>query len=236
MLVVGVLWSAYNFGRPYWVPTYQNVIGKKTVADISEQYGLPAEERLQPYFQKAGINYPPKSITLLAIKDKKELELWAHSEDKAHFIRTYPIKAASGHSGPKLREGDRQVPEGIYHLEYLNPNSAYHLSMKINYPNEFDLKHAKIEGRTEPGSNIFIHGRAVSIGCLAMGDSAIEELFDLTSTIGLKNVDVAIAPSDPRQIDITQLADEKPVWVRELYVSIADYFSNFKHSSTADFL
>ena len=70
--------------------------------------------------------------------------------------------------------------------------------MKLNYPNEFDLAHAKIEGRTKPGSNIFIHGKAVSIGCLAMGDKTIEELFILANDVGINNITVVISPLDPR--------------------------------------
>ena len=166
--------------RPVWVPMYQKVAGKQTVNDVIEAYQAPAQERLEPYFQRAGIAYPPRSLTLLAIKDSDQLELWASDGDAKTYIRSYPILAASGIAGPKLREGDKQVPEGIYQLEYLNPNSAFHLSMKLNYPNAFDLKYAAEEGRTEPGTNIFIHGKAVSIGCLAMGDEVIEELFVLT--------------------------------------------------------
>jgi len=230
VLLTATVWGVHKFARPYWVPAYQKVVGKNTVSDIKQEYGLSAQQRLKPFFEKAGVNYPPESITLLAIKDQKLLELWAHSQGQRFYIRTYPIKAASGNAGPKLREGDRQVPEGIYQLEYLNPNSSYHLSMKINYPNAFDLKHAKSEGRTEPGTNIFIHGKAVSIGCLAMGDRAIEELFDLTSTIGLKNVEVVIAPSDPRKVDILPLASDKPEWVSQLYRSLNRYFSDFNHS------
>jgi len=226
-IVIGATWGATNFARPYWVPFYQKLIGKDSVADISEKYGKTVQERLKPFFEKASISYPPDSITLLAIKDQKLLELWAHQNGKSAFIRSYPIKAASGDLGPKLREGDRQVPEGIYRLEYLNPNSLYHLSMKLNYPNEFDLKYAKIEGRAAPGTNIFIHGKAVSIGCLAMGNSAIEELFELTASIGLTNVDVAIAPSDPRAGDIIQLAVDQPDWVSELYKNITRYFSGY---------
>jgi murein L,D-transpeptidase YafK len=116
---------------------------------------------------------------------------------KFHLIRDYYIQVASGGAGPKLRQGDRQVPEGIYRIVKLDPNSHYHLSMKLNYPNEFDLLHARQDGRKAPGSNILIHGKAVSIGCLAMGDEAIEELFVLTEHVGVEKVKVVIAPHDP---------------------------------------
>jgi murein L,D-transpeptidase YafK len=119
-----------------------------------------------------------------------------------------------------LRQGDKQVPEGIYRIDGLNPNSHYHLSMKINYPNEFDLFHAWQEGRTKPGSDIFIHGSAVSIGCLAMGDEAIEELFVLAAQVGVENIKVVIAPRDPRLYPLEADAN-LPEWTTELYSVIS---------------
>jgi hypothetical protein len=103
----------------------------------------------------------------------------------------------------------------LYRIEGLNPNSTYHLSLKLNYPNDFDLKHAAIEGRSNPGSNIFIHGKAVSIGCLAMGDATIEELFVLAADVGKDNISVGIAPSDPRSTSLSTSAE--PEWVSVLY-------------------
>ncbi|MCF6441190.1 hypothetical protein L1077_17275 [Pseudoalteromonas luteoviolacea] len=221
----------YLFMRPYWVPLYHKVAGKQSVSDVIREYGETSEARLRPFFQQAGVQYPPKSVTLLAIKGTDQLELWASNDDNPVFIRTYPVLAASGVLGPKLQEGDEQVPEGIYSLEYLNPNSAFHLSMKLNYPNDFDLIHAHAEGREAPGTNIFIHGKAMSVGCLAMGDEVIEELFVLTATIGKESVKVAIAPIDPRKHNILPLAHGKPKWVSELYTNITDYFSRYQHSS-----
>lgn len=118
-----------------------------------------------------------------------------------------------------------QVPEGIYRIEYLNPNSSYHLSMKLNYPNDFDLTHAKAEGRSEPGTNIFIHGKAVSIGCLAMGDEVAEELFVLASDIGHRNIAVAMATRDPRKNKLSPIP-ELP-WTEELYQNLTTYFASF---------
>lgn len=217
--------------RPIWVPIYQKVVGKQTVSDVLMKYESETNSRLKPFFQKAGIQYPPSQLTLLAIKDTKQLELWVTHENKQVYIRSYPILAASGVLGPKLKEGDKQVPEGIYSLAYLNPNSAFHLSMKLNYPNQFDLKNAQSEGRSEPGTNIFIHGKEVSIGCLAIGDEAIEELFILTTLVGKNSVSVAIAPSDPRKGDILHLASGKPDWVTELYIDLSDYFEKFQYGT-----
>lgn len=219
----------YKYQRAVWFPYYLQIAGKRTVSEALSEYQLSAEARLVPHFKKNGVRYPPASITLLAIKDEKTVELWVNEGSTTKYIRSYPIQAASGVLGPKLREGDRQVPEGIYQLDYLNPNSAYHLSMKLNYPNTFDQKHARLEGRIEPGTNIFIHGKAVSIGCLAMGDSAIEELFLLVTEVGRKNVNIAIAPSDPRKGPMNRKRNHNAPWVDLLYTQIAEYFERFRH-------
>jgi murein L,D-transpeptidase YafK len=110
---------------------------------------------------------------------KKELELEVFVRDRAsgkfvHF-RTYRIARASGELGPKLREGDRQVPEGFYATgrRGMKPDSTYHLAFNIGYPNAYDRHH----GRT--GSLIMVHGNRISIGCLAMTDAKIEEIYTL---------------------------------------------------------
>jgi hypothetical protein len=206
--------------KPNYIPPI-NPLGERTVEDIVQIYGANATRKLNTYFAKAKVSFPPKEITLVALKQEKKLELWARDNQKFRLIHTYPIQAASGVAGPKLRLGDKQVPEGIYRIDGLNPNSHYHLSMKLNYPNEFDLLHAEMEGRTEPGSDIFIHGRAVSIGCLAMGDETIEELFILTTQVGAENVKVVIAPHDPRAYPLTTDSAQLPIWAAELYATIS---------------
>ena len=82
----------------------------------------------------------------------------------------------SGRLGPKLKEGDRQVPEGLYRVESLNPNSRYHLSLRVNYPNEQDKSYGRLDGRNNLGTDIMIHGKDCSIGCLAMGDPSCDFL------------------------------------------------------------
>ena len=206
--------------KPNYLPPI-NQLGERTVDDIVQIYGANATRKLNAYFTKAKVSFPPKEITLVALKQERKLELWARDNKEFRLIHTYNIQAASGVAGPKLRLGDKQVPEGIYRIDGLNPNSHYHLSMKLNYPNEFDLLHAEMEGRTEPGSDIFIHGRAVSIGCLAMGDETIEELFILTTQTGAENVKVVIAPHDPRITPLTADTAQLPLWTPELYANIS---------------
>jgi len=224
-------WVLYTRGRSLWVPVVRAAVGKRTVDDVLARYGPKAEARLRPHFERAGVRYSPARIALIGLKAEKRLELWAGKDDKWALIRSYRVLAASGRPGPKLREGDRQVPEGIYTLEYLNPNSSYHLSLKLNYPNAFDRKHAEAEGRTEPGSDIFIHGKAVSIGCLAIGDRPIEELFVLVARVGKANVKVLIAPNDLRRAKAVTDLSTAPAWVPELYAQLERELRQFPIAS-----
>ena len=204
-----------------WVAWGMHKQPPKTVADRLEQYGPQARERLKPYFDAARVSYPPAELTLVGFKEEKVLEVYAAGPDHAlRFIRKYPILAASGVAGPKLREGDRQVPEGIYPVEWLNPNSSYHLSFRIGYPNEFDREHAKLEGRTNLGGDIMIHGKSASIGCLAMGDPASEELFVLAADTGITNITVILSPVDFRAGKPAPSSSGLPSWTNALYSAI----------------
>ncbi len=195
---------------------------QRTVQDVLQAYGAYATSKLKPYFDKAKVAYPPREVTFIALKQEMKLELWARDSGEFRFIRDYHIRAASGVPGPKLRQGDMQVPEGVYRIAGLNPNSHFHLSMKLNYPNEFDLFHAWQEGRSDPGADIFIHGKANSLGCLAMEDETIEELFVLTAHTGAENVKVVIAPHDPRIFPLKAgVEGGLPAWTPELYSRIS---------------
>ena len=219
-ILILVTFLMYQFGRGLWYPTVVKFMGKKTVAEVIQTLDRKTEEDLSPLFIKNGISYPPKNLALIAFKDTDILEVWASNADKQYKkIKEYPVLAASGKLGPKLMEGDRQVPEGLYKIIGFNPNSSYHLSMKINYPNEFDLKHAKAEGRNSPGTNIFIHGKSASVGCLAMGDAAIEQLFTLVFRTGKTNTQVLISPSNPNRAKLIA-SSESPIWVTDLYNKI----------------
>jgi len=206
-------------------------MGKRTVSEVLSEVGPRADARLKPHFSRAGVDYPPRRVALLGFKQERKLELWAENRDSgwAH-IRTYPVHAASGVPGPKLREGDRQVPEGLYRIACLNPNSSYHLSMKLDYPNGHDLERARVENRDSPGGDIFIHGKDVSTGCLAVGDEAIEELFALVAEAGQANVSVIIAPNDLRSNPPVTDMPEQPSWVAPLYDLIAHELKPFKKS------
>lgn len=193
-----------------------------TIAERLEQYGVAARARLAPHFEKQKVAYPPSELIFVGLKEEKTLEIHAKSgTNDFKFIRSYPILAASGVAGPKRREGDRQVPEGIYCIDLLNPNSSYHLSMQISYPNAFDRAQAAKEGRTNNlGGEIMIHGDAKSVGCLAMGDEASEDLFVLAGDTGIKNITVILTPVDFREGKTVPKNAKLTDWTPGLYEEI----------------
>ncbi|MBF0272495.1 MAG: L,D-transpeptidase family protein [Magnetococcales bacterium] len=192
------------------------------VKQVVQYYDKLVRNRLMRDFKLAGVPYPSARLALLGFKQERRLELWGGDADgPMKLIKSYPFTAFSGELGPKRRQGDRQIPEGLYRITFLNPNSSYHLSMKLDYPNEFDRAMAEPERRNRLGGDIFIHGDNYSIGCIALGDQAIEELFVLTAWAGLDNVQVIVSPYDLRRDkEIRPLADIP--WTRELYARIQD--------------
>ena len=101
-----------------------------------------------------------------------------------------------------------------------NPFSNWHLSLMLDYPNEFDKNHALIDKRNKLGNDIFIHGKNSSIGCLAVGDNAIEQIFMLARRVGLENIEVIIAPNDLRKSSPATSRINQPRWLPELYRKI----------------
>ena len=209
------LWSAserYGIGRRLWHPYYVALAGGRRHADVVRDVGPRRRPALREAGAAAGIAYPPSGLTLVGLKRERILEAWARSSSGWTRVKSYPILAASGGPGPKLQEGDLQVPEGVYRLTAFNPRSSYHLSRRVDYPNADDRAVALAEGRERLGGDIFIHGKAVSIGCLAIGDDAIEELYVLVADVGLARTRLILAPSATP----TSGADS-PGWVGRLY-------------------
>jgi hypothetical protein len=201
----------------------------KTIDERVAEFGASVDARLAPFFHGEKIAYPPQQLVLIGLKNEKQMELWAGGENgKLKFIRSYPILAASGTSGPKLREGDGQVPEGFYKIESLNPNSRFHLALRVGYPNDFDRARAKEDHRKKLGGDIMIHGNHVTIGCLAMGDEAAEDLFVLAAKAGIANIRVILSPVDFRTGADVELQAELPRWTRELYGRIKSELEKFR--------
>ena len=141
----------------------------------------------------AGVAYPPRELFLRGFKAEQVLEAWARSDDGPfRLVASWPVLAASGRPGPKRVQGDLQVPEGCYQVAVRNPLSRFHLSLGLNYPNASDLVRSD---RERPGNDIYLHGGAQSIGCMAIGDERVEELYLLAADVRTKEVAVHLFPA-----------------------------------------
>jgi murein L,D-transpeptidase YafK len=130
--------------------------------------------RLKAELGSAGLTYGAP-VFIRIFKEARELEVWVEDAGRFRLFRTYRICTFSGDLGPKLKTGDEQSPEGFYFVSpaRMNPNSRFHLSFDLGYPNAYD----RVHGRT--GSALMVHGRCVSIGCYAMTNRRIDEIYAL---------------------------------------------------------
>jgi murein L,D-transpeptidase YafK len=209
------------------MPVVNKISKKETVESIVDRVEHEVWNRLEEKLNLAGykMDYPHK-ITLIGLKEERLLQIYAHHEAGIKLIKEYPLTAYSGTLGPKLKEGDKQIPEGIYKVEYLNPNSSYYLSIKIDYPNDFDKQKTTMSNISDMGGDIFIHGKAATIGCLPIGDMGIEEVFLLTSKAYNNEIQVIISPRDFR-VNKEYPEIEGIDWEAELYDSIKEELEKF---------
>ncbi len=159
------------------------------------------------------------------IKESSELELWLRAGDSRAFAfyKTWPIAKWSGSPGPKQKEGDGQAPEGFYDvvLKRMNPMSKYHLSFNIGYPNAFDT------ALKRTGNLIMVHGSDVSIGCYAMTDPVIEEIYLIVDAAlhgGQNSVPVHCFPF---RMTNERLAGEQGEW-REFWLNLKQGWDAFE--------
>lgn len=169
-------------------------------------------------------------LYLRAFKEESELEIWAKAKNTKNFklLTTYHFYKGGTRLGPKEREGDMQVPEGCYYIDYFNPHSDYVLSMRINYPNAVDS--VRNASEAQMGSAICIHGNYVSAGCLAMTDFRIPVLYIL-AVEAMKNTEtkipVHIFPyrmNSHNQKNILPLVSENT----EFWASLATIYKKFE--------
>ncbi len=154
------------------------------------------------------------------------LELFLADESGAFQIyKSWPICTYSGTLGPKLKEGDGQSPEGFYFVTpgQMNPNSSYHLSFNLGFPNAYDRAH----GRT--GSFLMVHGNCVSIGCYAMTDPVIEEIYTIMSSSfdeGQPFIRVHIFPFQMTEENLAKVVDNRNV---EFWLNLKEGWDHFEH-------
>ena len=134
--------------------------------------------KLARALEAAGVPHP-RALLLRVFKDERVLEMWAVASPGGPFVHVgdRPVCASSGGPGPKARTGDGQVPEGLYRVTTLNPWSRFHLSLRLDYPNAADRARNPGVPVSALGGEIFIHGDCVTIGCVPIGDEAIEDVY-----------------------------------------------------------
>ena len=231
ILIGALIFGMYRYKKEWWYPylveTKDRVLKRTQIIERNNTFTkyiylrekLSPKQKIKIALAKSDFIRYPKKLTILAFKTERRLEVWGKRGSGWVYIKSFKWTGYSGRLGPKLREGDGQIPEGIYGIEYLNPNSKFHLSMKVSYPNAFDRKMAKRDKRTKLGGDIMIHGSNKTVGCIPIGDDPIEELYFLVERVGKKNVKVIISPVDFRsnKLKIKKLQHK---WIRELYSNI----------------
>jgi hypothetical protein len=225
--ILGVVWRRDD-AQAIVGMAWRRSRGGCSVAERLAQHEAAVRQRLQPLLAVAGLASPPRELALLAFKDTRRLALYARDETSQPWrhVTTYRVLGASGGPGPKLREGDQQVPEGVYRVTLLNPNSRFHLSLRLDYPNAFDRQMALADGREQLGGDVMIHGTAASIGCLAMGNQAAEDLFVLAAWVGIDNIRVVICPTDFRDAQAQDPIVGVP-WASQLYTMLRSELGNY---------
>lgn len=196
------------------------------VANANKQKGKAIDALLKA----KGIDENEFDLFLRAFKKEQKLEVWAKNKNSESYVmlKDYDFCATTGTLGPKRRSGDRQIPEGFYTVNFFNPQSNYHLSFRINYPNESDLV---FSDKINPGDNIFIHGDCVTIGCIPIGNDNIDELYLLAAKAkSFGEVNVHIFPFRMTEINFGSMKTENPQhsefwgWLKPGY----DVFENNK--------
>lgn len=162
--------------------------GSNSYSFIEYQKSLPRpgealqrkEDTLQKQFEAKKLTWPARYMYIRSFKYDSQLEVWVKNELNESFklFKTYKVCALAGSLGPKRMQGDYQVPEGFYYINEFNPRSNYYLSLGLNYPNASDKI---LSDSLKPGSEIYIHGSCVTVGCIPITDQQIDELYILAA-------------------------------------------------------
>ncbi len=152
---------------------------------------------LRMLFHDRGVTYPAPEIFLRVFKHERVMELWARSAADSTFtlMKEYPVCALPGQLGPKQKMGDFQVPEGFYYIDEFNPRSAYHLSLRVSYPNLSDRMRREVVAL---GGDIFVHGGCETVGCVPIENANIQEVYWLAAQAmdeGQQVIPIHIFPS-----------------------------------------
>lgn len=170
-----------------------------------------AEDSVKKQFTDAHLSMDGFQMFIRAFKKEAVLEVWVKEKntDKFALLHTYDFCATSGVLGPKRKQGDLQIPEGVYQINHFNPVSNFYLSLGINYPNASDLI---LSDKKKPGNAIYIHGGCATIGCIPITDDGIKELYVTAveaKNNGQQKIAVHIFPSRLNAGIVEQLVNEQ---------------------------
>jgi murein L,D-transpeptidase YafK len=168
------------------------------------------KEIVETYFSDKKLNSEGFQLFIRAFKKEQKLEVWIKEKHNATYtlLHTYDFCTSSGTLGPKRKEGDLQIPEGVYQINHFNPVSNFYLSLGLNYPNASDKI---LSDKQRPGGNIYIHGSCVTIGCIPITDDKIKELYILAveaKNNGQENIPVHIFPTKLDDAGMKQLEQQ----------------------------
>jgi murein L,D-transpeptidase YafK len=171
------------------------------------------EKMLEKWLSDKGIAHGGLDLYIRAFKKEQQLEVWVKEKSKPQYVllKQYEFCETSGVLGPKRRQGDEQIPEGFYFIDRFNPNSLYHLSLGIDYPNVADKLREKAKPGISLGGDIFIHGDCVTIGCIPLTDDKMKEVYVLAveaRAAGQQQIPVHIFPSRLGEAGIQSLRKE----------------------------
>ena len=193
------------------------------------------QDSLKKEFSVKQFNWPPRNLYIRSFKHEQLMQIWIKDDDKKPYrlFKTYAICELSGTTGPKRKEGDLQIPEGFYYVNEFNPNSNYHLSMGLNYPNASDQL---LSDSLRPGGEIYIHGDCITVGCLPITDIPIEELYIMATyatNAGQDFIPVHIFPvnySDARSMDYLAFATKEKQSLQRFIVNLKEVFDYFEEN------
>lgn len=203
----------------------------KRVKDAYNEKG----DTMKKLLEAKGVKDLKYEMFIQAFKSERIVEIWVKPDGKSSYIHLidYKFCSFSGSLGPKRKQGDGQIPEGVYYIKHFNPFSNFHLSLGINYPNESD---SKLGVKGNLGDNIYIHGNCVTIGCIPITDDKIKELYILAvdaKSNGQSKIPVYIFPykmteSNIKKFEKENSKDTKKTEFWNNLKPIYDYFESNK--------
>ena len=190
------------------------------------------EEVIKDYFKKKGLSYHGYSLFIRAFKHEGILEAWVKNKNETTYrlLQTYSFCATSGQLGPKRKEGDLQIPEGIYQINHFNPESNFHLSIGVSYPNASDKI---LSDPKHPGGAIYIHGNCVTVGCIPITDDKIKELYVMAveaRSNGQKKIPIHIYPFRMDESNLSANEQNFPEEIIAFWKNLKPIYEDFEQS------